>query len=47
MRINPRKFFEFFFFLMLCACLMMVYLRGLGCRRADPFSHEIAFYRES
>ena len=35
MRINPRRFFEFFFFMMLYACLMMLYLRGIESRRAD------------
>ena len=42
MRINPRRFFELFFFMMLCACLLMLYLRGIESQRAKQTYREAA-----
>lgn len=34
MRIDPRKFFELLFLLMLGMCLLFIYLRNIGGQRA-------------
>lgn len=40
MSIKPNHFFEFFFMMLLCACLLMLYLRGAENRRADQLYQE-------
>lgn len=40
MRIDPRRFFEFLFFLMLAVCLFFIYLRNIQDQRAGQLYHE-------
>lgn len=39
MRINSRRFFEFFFLLILCGCLVFLYLRWRGDQRANQLNY--------